>query len=63
MGATLWVDGHILCLPVLVAMFIKAYQSGCLKQMHFIGYSLYLNIDGLKGKKSTYHLELLPEYL
>ena len=51
MGATLCVDGRILCLPVLVAVFIKAYQSGCLRQMHFLGYSLYLNIDGLKGKK------------
>lgn len=63
MGATLWVDGHILWLPVLVAMFIKAYQSGYLKPMRFIGFSLYLNSDDLKGKQSTYHLELLPEYL
>lgn len=50
MGATLWVDGHILWLPVLVAMFIKAYQSGHLKPMHFIGFSLYLNSDDLKRK-------------
>ena len=51
MGATLWVEGQFLRLPVLVVMFFKAYQSGHLKQMHFTGYSSYLNIDDLKGKK------------
>ena len=59
MGATLWVDGHILWLPVLVAVFIKAYQSGHLKPMHFIGFSLYLNSDDLKGKQKYLSLRII----